>query len=76
MKGKYLEFRVIGEKPKTKVYGVFETRTGDLIGTIYWWGRWRQYVFEPDEETIWSWDCLQTISEFIKKLMDERRWKR
>jgi len=41
MKRKYLEFRVIGEKPKTKVYGVFETRNGDLIGTIYWWGRWR-----------------------------------
>lgn len=75
MKGKWIEFKVIEEKKKTKVYEVFETRSGDMIGSIYWWGRWRQYVFEPDEGTIWSWDCLKAISDFIKELMEERKRK-
>ena len=39
---------------------------------IKWHGPWRQYVL-LDNECIWSWECLKEVSEFIKKIMDERK---
>ena len=71
--GKYIEFKVIDKKPKTYIISVIEIRTKETLGMIKWYGPWRQYIFEPLHDTFYSWDCLETISNYIKKLMDERR---
>lgn len=73
----HLGFDVIGQKPKTKVYGVYSTHDKSILGKIYWYGSWREYVFEPltRSATIWSEDCLKELYEFLKKLKEERKPK-
>lgn len=62
---------------KTNLYAV---RRDDKIGcarylgTIKWSGKWRQYIFEPDKDTMWNWNCLHYISSFIlTKTVEHRR---
>ena len=69
---KYLNFMVIEEKPKTKVYSV-NKEDGSRLGIIYWYGAWRQYIFQPTEDTIWNTGCLKEIINFIEALMRKRR---
>ena len=68
---KHLTFKIIEHKPKTKVYNVISNYDNSLLGSIYWYGKWRQYIFEPDilAKSIWSWDCLLEIVEFIQRIM-------
>lgn len=70
---KHLEFAIIAELPKTKVFSVKNKDNGTTLGTIRWHGAWRQYVFEPVQETIWSSDCLQDLTDYLKKLKEERK---
>ncbi|MDE1768910.1 MAG: hypothetical protein KGH62_06130, partial [Candidatus Micrarchaeota archaeon] len=72
MDGKYIRFHVIEKKEKTKVYGVF-TLTDDLIGTIRWYPRWRQYSFFPDKETVWNNGCLRDLQNFIYQITKEHK---
>lgn len=57
----------------TKVFGVFSKSQGDILAYISWYPSWRQYTLKPEPGTVWNPDCLDFISEFIKKLMAERK---
>ena len=65
---KYLEFRLLEEKPKTKVIGVFSRYAGIKLGVIKWYARWRQYAFFPENGTIFNVECLNDIIIHIKGL--------
>lgn len=58
---------------KTKVFVVSSAYDDSFLGEIKWYGGWRQYIFIPNADTIWSYDCLNDLSIFIKNLMDERK---
>lgn len=58
---------------KTKIVNVYSARSGDKLGEIRWFGRWRQYAFFPGEGTIWNPECMKEICEKISTLMKERR---
>ena len=68
----HLKFEVIEQKPKTKVYSVISAHDKSRLGKIYWYGRWRGYIFEPYPDTIWSEDCLEEVYKFLKSLRIER----
>ena len=70
---KYLEFSTIEEKPKTKIIRVWSRKSGDRLGLIKWFGRWRQYAFFPEDNTIFNTECLEDIRIYIKGMMEERR---
>ena len=38
----------------------------EKLGDIYFYDDWGKWVFEPEIGIIFSWDCLKTISEFVK----------
>lgn len=59
----------------TKVFGVFSKSQGCVLAYISWYSSWRQYTLKPEPGTVWNTDCLDFISEFIKKLMEERKDK-
>lgn len=70
----YLEFR--DETPaarKTNIIGVYSRSSGDLLGRIKWFGRWRQYVFFPEPGTIWNPECLDAVNAQVRALMALRR---
>ena len=64
---KYIYFEIIEEKPKTKVWSIFNKTDLSQLGIIKWLGSWRQYCFFPESKTIWSTGCLQDIIDFIAK---------
>lgn len=72
MDGKYIRFKVIKKNEKTKVYGIFSL-TDDLIGTIKWYGRWRQYSFFPDKDTVWNEGCIKDLQNFIRQITIEHK---
>lgn len=41
-------------------------KSGDILGDIYFYTDWNQWIFEPEIATIYSWDCLCEISEMVK----------
>ena len=63
------------DKPdkKTKRYVVKSNHSDAILGLINWHSPWRQYVLETSNDIIWSWDCLQEASKFIKELMEARK---
>ena len=69
----YLEFSIIGQKPKTKIVGVWSKRSGDRLGLIKWYPGWRQYAFFPENYTVFNIGCLNEIQDRMKRMMDERR---
>ena len=57
---------------KTNIYIVKKESEGRCgrrfkirLGAIKWSGKWRQFVFEPDNDTIWSKGCLEIINQFL-----------
>jgi len=60
------------ERRKTKQYAVESRHDKTELGMVRWHTGWRQYVFEPNPECVWSHDCLAELSVFVKSLMDAR----
>ena len=73
LRTKHIEAFPINKKPKTWVYVVVSMRQGIRLGIVRWYAPWRQYWFEPEEGTGFSWSCGEPIFAFVKALMDERR---
>lgn len=61
--GKYLSVRDEPVAPgrKTRVWSVL-TNHGDVLGFVRWFGRWRQYTFDPSTGTGFNRDCLLDIA--------------
>lgn len=75
MVSEYLEFELQEETGKTKVWWVFSKRQGTRLGTIKWYGPWRQYVFYPATQTLFNRGCLVDIVFFVDTEMAARRKK-
>jgi len=60
---------------KTKTWRVENKNSGDWLGGISWHGAWRQYVYYPNGQTLYSSGCMEDISDFIKHEMQLRREK-
>lgn len=45
---------------------------GTQLGTVRWFGAWRQYILEPAFGTVWNTACLQDVVRFIGAEMDKR----
>jgi hypothetical protein len=69
----YMEFVEIRDTGKTKIFDVRSKSSGDQLGTIKWYGPWRQYTFHPIHATVFNIDCLSVIVTFIQGLMTERK---
>ena len=74
MESKYLVFKELPPKPKTKVFAVHSKSNDDCLGFIRWYGSWRQYCFFSVDtyETIWNKDCLADLIKFIEYLKSEK----
>ncbi len=52
---------------KTRKWHIY-SRGPNRLGVIEWWGAWRQYVFVPDENTIFSAGCMRDLIEFMSAI--------
>lgn len=71
---KFLDFRVQEKKKaaQTITIGIYSKRAGDFLGQIFWGREWRQYVFAPMSNTIFSAGCMDDIRKYIINLMQAR----
>lgn len=62
------------EKPgmKTCVF-IVETKTGETLGTIRWYGAWRGYAFFPESDTLYEKQCLRDIADYLDEIRSVRR---
>lgn len=72
MKSKWVYFKLVENKTTTSVWEVISKQYGYELGEISWHRGWRQYVFIPVDETMYSKGCLNDISKFIEELMIDR----
>jgi len=70
----YVSFEIEEKKQKTSVYRVVSNE-GTVLGRIFWKWTWRQYVFEPSSNTVWSRSCMREVQNFLRKLMNDRKKK-
>jgi len=66
----YLTFKLVA----IQCWAVHNKKSGDLLGTIWLYPRWRKkrFVLGSYTDIIWTWDCLQEVSEFMKKQEAEK----
>ena len=66
----FIRFEKIADKPKTSVWACLNIRSGTQLGTVMWYGRWRQYCYfqVPGIEAVYSAGCLGDINAFIAAL--------
>jgi len=60
-------------KRKTKIWTCWNTSGSLPLGTVQWYGPWRQYCFYPADGTIFNKGCLSDIQEFLSNAMAERQ---
>lgn len=73
MKTKYrfIEFRLVSDKPK--IWECCNTKSNDVLGCVDWFVSWRQFVFNPENLTTYSHDCLTDIAHFLQQLNIEEK---
>jgi hypothetical protein len=72
----HLSFVETEKKPKTSVYSVSSNHDGTLLGKVYWYSHWHQYIFEPTMNCVWSSDCLGELNDFISVKNNSQRKNR
>ena len=72
-KYEYIDMEEVEKKAKTSVFAIFSNSSKEHIGTIKWYGPWRQYCFFPVDDTIWNKGCLTDVIDFINQLMEMRK---
>jgi hypothetical protein len=58
---------------KTKEWAMWKEmhNQSECLGYVRWHGAWRQYVFSPEVQTIWSAGCLSFVTKFLADVTAE-----
>lgn len=66
--GKWISFIPLGkpENRKTEQWHVVSKERSIALGTIKWFGRFKQYSFEPNPNTVFEKICLRDIADFCE----------
>ena len=73
---KYLCFEELEAKTKTKQFAVKNKSSDFVLGLVKWYAQWRKYCFFTNDECsglVFDAGCLADITDFINKLMAERK---
>ena len=73
MMSKWIEFVQMADTGKTRVWDVVTRDGGGVLGSVKWFGRWRQYSFFPKPDTIYESVCLGDIAAFMDAEMTARK---
>jgi hypothetical protein len=67
IKTKYMKFcKDDFHTGKTEIWYVYNIRSENRLGTIKWYGAWRQYCFYPESDCVFNKDCMNDIIKFIE----------
>lgn len=63
--GNHMTAEPVGMAPR-EVYTI-HAKDGAALGYVEWYPRWRKYVFQPDQDAVFSADCLRDLATFLRK---------
>ena len=69
---KHLIFKETGQKPKTKVWTVYNKHTQEVLGQVLWYPPFRGYCFD-DGAVVYAESCLKDLAQFVHDQMASRR---
>lgn len=67
MKYKYKYIHVVKSEHRP-IYCVLTNKDDGIIGIIEWYFRWRQWIFMPHANAVFSVDCLADIADAIQQI--------
>ncbi len=75
MKTEHIAIKFFDKSPsgKTGIYEVKANRNQALLGYVKWFGRWRQYTFFPERETVFNPVCMREIADFCQYATERHR---
>ena len=68
LKYEYINFYELEPKPKTKVWSCRHNSSSDQLGVVCYHPGWRQYVYQPKVQAIYSSGCMDDISSFLNQV--------
>lgn len=68
----YIHFVLALEGKKTNIWEILNNNSKVLLGTIRWYGAWRQYCLFS-RNAVLNKTCLDDIKEFMAAAMEERK---
>lgn len=75
-KYKYIQFVKLRDLPKTTEWALLarkkDVTVDEVLGSVKWYGPWRQYSFFPIPITVFNRTCLEDIAHFIGQLNELR----
>lgn len=72
-----IEYKFIHfEKIDDQLWSCHNNKSCDELGNVEWYPQWKQFVFVPISETLFSIDCLSDIQDFIRQLTAEKNGQR
>jgi hypothetical protein len=66
MDGQFIRIMECAPTGKTKRFRV-DSKEGGVIAFVLFYPRWRKYVFEPLENTVYEEVCMREIADFIER---------
>jgi hypothetical protein len=67
----YIDFIKSGVFDKRPSWNIHAKKDGKLLGFIYYYKNWKQYIFYPDMDTVWNDGCLKDVINFLAKVNNE-----
>ncbi len=76
LESEYLKSRHLSHTGKTHKWAIDNRRFASRLATVYWHTGWRQYIFVPEPDCIFSWGCLGDVREFLLRANAHRKAER
>lgn len=70
--GKWLRAVESAARGDYRIETVSKSGSGQLLGYVEWYARWRTFQFVPAAGTGFTWDCLRDLSVFVAELNQQR----
>jgi len=68
--GKYMTAQRVPHEPHD-IWIVRNSHSRSILALVEWYKPWRRYVLSPDENTVYSHDCLTALAAFVRGLDEE-----
>ena len=66
MAKEYITIQKLGNK-EDEMWRIKSKRTVYILGNIDRYRKWNRLVFVPEDDTLWTSECLQQIVDFLKE---------
>jgi len=67
----FIQFKQLSEDS----FLCFNNRSGVEIGVVVYYPPWKMYVYQPEQDTVYSPDCLTDIADFLQSLNKAKKEK-